>query len=104
MIIALSKAKRQYSVKGMISEGKEEAMKLIITVLTAIMVEATPALASSGQETMGISLLVLLFLGFGALIVVCQLIPSLVLFCSMLKGLFDSAEKNTMPKTGAKTL
>ena len=103
MTIATSKVKRQYSVTGMISEGKEEAMKLI-TVLTAIMVKATPALASSGQETMGTSLLVLLFLGFGVLIVVCQLIPSLVLFCSMLKGLFDSAAKNTMPKTGAKTL
>lgn len=104
MTIAISKVKRQYSVTGMISEGKEEAMKLIITVLTAIMVKATPALASSGQETMGTSLLVLLFLGFGVLIVVCQLIPSLVLFCSMLKGLFDSAAKNTMPKRGAKTL
>lgn len=103
MTIATTKVKRQYSVTGMISEGKEEAMKLI-TVLTAIMVKATPALASSGQETMGTSLLVLLFLGFGVLIVVCQLIPSLVLFCSMLKGLFDSAAKNTMPKTGAKTL
>ena len=103
MTIAVSKVERQYSVTGMISEGKEEAMKLI-TVLTAIMVKATPALASSGQETMGTSLLVLLFLGFGVLIVVCQLIPSLVLFCSMLKGLFDSAAKNTMPKTGAKTL
>ena len=79
-------------------------MKLIITVLTAIMVKATPALASSGQEAMGTSLLVLLFLGFGVLIIVCQLIPSLVLFCSMLKGLFDGAAKNTMPKTGAKTL
>ncbi|MFH1911763.1 MAG: hypothetical protein ABIK91_07070 [Pseudomonadota bacterium] len=104
MTIAVSKVKKQYSVTGMISEGKEEAMKLIITVLTAIMVKATPALASSGQETMGTSLLVLLFLGFGALIVICQLIPGLVLFCSMLKGLFGSAEKNTMPKTGAKTL
>ena len=104
MTIATSKVKRQYSVTGMISEGKEEAMKLIITVLTAIMVKATPVLASSGQESVGTSLLVLLFLGFGALIVVCQLIPSLVLFCSMLKGLFDSTAKNTMPKTGAKTL
>jgi len=79
-------------------------MKLIMTVFTAIMVEVTPALASSGQESVGTSLLVLLFLGFGALIVVCQLIPSLVLFCSMLKGLFNSAAKNTMPKTGAKNL
>ncbi len=79
-------------------------MKLIITILTAILVKATTVLASSGQETAGTSLLVLLFLGFGALIVVCQLIPSLVLFYSMLKGLFESAAKSTMPKTGVKTL
>jgi len=77
-------------------------MKLIITVITAIMVKATPALASSGQETMGTSLLVLLFLGFGVLIVACQLIPSLILFCSMLKGIFGSAVKSTVPKTGAR--
>jgi hypothetical protein len=88
----------------MINEKKEEAMKLITAVLTTIMVNETSAFASSGQETMGTSLLVLLFLGFGALIVVCQLIPSIVLFCSMFKELFDSATKDTMPKTGVKTL
>lgn len=88
----------------MINERKEEAMKLITAILTTIMINATPALASSGQETMGTSLLVILFLGFGAFIVVCQLIPSIILFCSMLKGLFDSAAKGTMPKTGIKTL
>jgi hypothetical protein len=87
----------------MINEIQEEAMKLIITILTAIMVNATSALASSGQETMGASLFVLLFLGFGAFIVVCQLIPSIALFCSMLKGLFDGVAKSTIPKTGIKT-
>jgi hypothetical protein len=90
---------------GLISERKEEAMKLITAILTAIMLTTTPVLASSGQETMGTSLLVLLFIGFGALIAVCQLIPSLMLFCSMIKGLYDGAAKdNTMPKTGAKTV
>jgi hypothetical protein len=88
----------------LISERKEEAMKLITAILTAIMLTTTPVLASNGQETMGASLLVLLFLGFGALIVVCQLIPSLMLFCSMIKGLYDSAAKGAMPKTGAKTV
>jgi hypothetical protein len=78
-------------------------MKLI-TMITAIMVAATPALASGSEETMGASLLVILVLGFGVLIVACQLIPGLVLFCSMFKGLFDSVAKNTAPKTSAKTL
>ncbi len=77
-------------------------MKLITAILTAITVGPTSALASGGQETMGSSLLVILFLGFGAFIVMCQLVPSIVLFWSMIKGLFDGAAKTTMPKTGAK--
>jgi len=77
-------------------------MKLI-TITTAIMTAATPVLASGGEET-GTSVLAILFLGFGALIIACQLIPSLMLFCSMLKGLFDSAVKSTAPKTETKTL
>ena len=83
---------------------KEEAMKFTTAILTAIMFTATPVLASSEAQTTGISLLVLLFLGFGALIVACQLVPSLMLFCSMLKGLFRSAAHDTMPKPGAKAL
>lgn len=78
-------------------------MKLI-TIVTAIMIAATPVLASGSEETAGTSLLAILFIGFGVLIVACQLIPSLILFCSMLKGLFESAVKNTAPKTDAKTL
>ena len=79
-------------------------MKLKTAILTAIMLTATPVLASSDMETGGTSLLVLLFLGFGALIIACQLVPSLMLFCSMLKGLFNNAAQESLPKTGAKTL
>ena len=78
-------------------------MKLKTAILTAIMLTATPALASSDMETGGTSLLVLLFLGFGALIIACQLVPSLMLFCSMLKGLFSTTVHDTITKTGAKT-
>ena len=77
-------------------------MKIMMTILTAVMVEATPALASSDPEATGTSLLILLFLGFGALIVAFQLIPSVVLFSSMLKGLFGSAVKHPLPKSGAR--
>ncbi len=79
-------------------------MKLKTAILTAITLTTTPALASGDMEAAGSSLLVFLFLGFGALIVACQLVPSLVLFCSMLKGLFSAAAHDTIPKTGAKTL
>jgi hypothetical protein len=43
---------------------------------------------------------VMIFLGFGALIIVCQLIPGLVLFSSMLKTLFRKSVKETAPLTG----
>ena len=78
-------------------------MKLIIAVVTAIMVKTTPVLASSGQETVGTGFLALLFLGFGSLIVICQLIPGLALFCSMLKGLFNSTATKSVPRTDANT-
>jgi hypothetical protein len=77
-------------------------MKLIITILAVMMVKATTVLAAGSQETMEISGLMILFLVFGALIIVCQLIPCLVLFYSMLKELFDSTAKKTLPKVGAK--
>jgi hypothetical protein len=79
-------------------------MKLRTAILTAIMLTTTPVLASGDMEIAGTSLLVLLFLGFGALIIACQLVPSLMLFCSMLKGLFSTTAHETIPKTGAKTL
>ncbi len=78
-------------------------MKFIIAAVTAMMIITTPVLASIGQETMGTSVLALLFLGFGSLIVVFQLIPGLVLFCSMIKGLFNSAATKSVPQTNAKS-
>ena len=77
-------------------------MKIIIKILAAILVGATPAMASSDPDTAEGSLLVLLFLGFGALIVVLQLIPSLLLFGSMLKGLFGGAQNHPLPKSGTR--
>lgn len=67
-----------------------------------MMVKATTVLAAGSQETMEISGLLILFLAFGALIIVCQLIPCLLLFYSMLKGLFDSTAKKALPKADAK--
>jgi hypothetical protein len=46
------------------------------------------ALANASQESTGNSLAVILFLGFIGLIIVGQLIPGIMLFFSMLKGMF----------------
>jgi hypothetical protein len=53
----------------------------------------TPALAANGNEVRGSSVLLILFLGFAALIIVFQFIPGMVLLFSMLKGLFTAAPK-----------
>ena len=44
------------------------------------------------------SLLSVLFLGFAALIVVCQLIPATILFIGMIKALFMKQESTTLFK------
>jgi hypothetical protein len=70
-------------------------MKRTMTTLGALMAMATPAMAG-GIETEGTSLVTILLVGFGALIVVGQLIPALVLFGGMVKGLFRAAAIKTM--------
>jgi hypothetical protein len=65
---------------------------LIITILVTLGSVAT-ALAAGDGVANGSSILLILFLGFFALIVVFQFIPGLVLFFSMLKGIFSAAPK-----------
>jgi hypothetical protein len=51
-------------------------MKRIMTTLGAFMAGTTPAIAAGGAETTEISPITVLLLGFGALIVIGQLIPA----------------------------
>lgn len=71
-------------------------MKRIMTTLGALMAWTTPAIAAGGTETTGTSLITILCLGFGALIVVGQLIPGLVIFCGMVKGLFGETARKPL--------
>jgi len=68
-------------------------MKTLLRTLTATLAWVVPALAANGSEAEGSGLLIILFLGFGALIVVFQLVPGLVLFVTMVKELFTPAPK-----------
>jgi hypothetical protein len=70
-------------------------MKRTMTTLGALMAMATPAIAAGGMETEGTSLVTILLVGFGALIVVGQLIPALVLLSGMVKGLFRATATKT---------
>jgi len=68
-------------------------MKTMMATLLATIGWVTPALAATGAVVKGTSILIILFLGFVALIVVFQFIPGLVLFLSMLKGVFTTSPK-----------
>jgi len=70
-------------------------MKRTMTTLGALMAMATPAIGAGGMETEGTSLATILLIGFGALIVVGQLIPGIVLFGGMVKGLFAKTATKT---------
>ncbi len=74
-------------------------MKTIIKSLLAVLLVVVPALASGGKEAGDVSFLVVLFFAFGALILVFQLVPGLILFATMVKELFTRAPKSHLSMT-----
>jgi hypothetical protein len=75
-------------------------MKHTMTAAGVLMATVTPGLASGGPEPAGTGLLVSLFIAFGILIVLCQLVPGAVLFCSLIKELIGHPAKKFLPATG----
>ena len=78
----------------------------MITLMRALLVtlaSVAPVLAADGSEVKGSTLLLILFLGFAALIIVFQFIPGLVLFVTMLKGLFTREPKKAAESISEKT-
>lgn len=71
-------------------------LKPIITL--AIVLTTSAAFGASGADNEGNSILVWMFLGFGALIVVFQTVPALLLLYSMVKGALAPAEKKEAGK------
>ncbi|BCR06661.1 hypothetical protein DESUT3_37300 [Desulfuromonas versatilis] len=64
-------------------------MKTLLNgILTILIFASGSAMAAGDGSANESSLLVMLFLGFLALLVVMQLLPGLALFASMIKGLF----------------
>ena len=69
---------------------KTTMIKLALaSLLTAV---AAPVLAAGEGGASEIGWLGIIFLGFGALIIVFQFIPAVMLFGGMLKGLFTSSD------------
>ena len=62
----------------------------IVALMTVL--NATSALAASGAEGGGFSLIGWIFIGFLATIVALQFVPALIMFGSMMVGVFGKAK------------
>ena len=60
------------------------------------------AYATPGGEEQSVGFLGYLFAGFFALIIISQLVPAVILFVSMLKGVFSLGEKVDVPQRESK--
>lgn len=68
-------------------------MKSLFTnSLGILLISAGSAFAATGTGTEENGWLWMLFLGFGAVIVVFQVVPAMILLGAMLKGIFSSAD------------
>ena len=78
-------------------------MKTLSTVISAVaisLVTSTAALASSGAATNKVFVsgpLILLFLGFCALVVVIQCIPAILMLYGMIKGTASVVKEEMAP-------
>jgi hypothetical protein len=68
-------------------------MRVLISTIAALLVTVTQVCASGGDAAEPLSFLVILFMGFGALILVFQLFPAAVLFVGIIKGILAPADK-----------
>lgn len=71
---------------------EEDVMKTTARTLIAMIASASSAFAASGAGADESGFFTPLFLAFGALIIAFQTVPALMLFGSMLKGLFTKGE------------
>lgn len=56
--------------------------------------------ASSGVGGEGSGMLIWFLIGFGVMVIMLQAIPALIMFVSMVKGLFSSHSETHLPKAG----
>ena len=75
-------------------------MKTTMRALAAILAASTTVMAASGAESEGNGFLVTLFLAFGALVVAFQLVPGLLLFGSMIRGLLTRSDREAARGAG----
>lgn len=70
-----------------------KSTRTLISFLTLWLMASQPALAASTTTVYNSGILVLVFVGFCALVVVVQLIPALMTLWGMIMGLFSSKSR-----------
>ena len=76
-------------------------MRVLISTIAALLVSVSQVMAAGGGSTEPVGILMILFIGFGALILVFQLFPAVVLFVGMVKGLMAPAVKKEKVEAGS---
>lgn len=67
---------------------------MVNTMIAAVAAGASSAFAATtGAGNDGSGPLLWFFIGFGVLVVMIQVVPSVILFVSMLRGLFSASDK-----------
>ena len=69
-----------------------KSMKLLAPMIIS---STSAAYAATSAQSEGAGILTYFFIGFFALIIVSQLVPAMVLFVGMIKGLFAGQEKTS---------
>ena len=65
----------------------KSTLTALCSAMTLSLATSTGAYAATTQKVYSSGILVLVFIGFVALVVVVQLIPAVITLCGMLKGL-----------------
>jgi hypothetical protein len=71
-------------------------MKTLQVLISMVAGSASAAYAATGMNGEGAGILTYFFIGFFALIIVSQLVPAMILFFGMVKGLLSRPEKTSV--------
>ena len=74
-------------------------MKTISKAIALSLVASSSAYAAASSASQDAGLLVYLFAGFFAVIIITQLVPATILLFGMLKGIFSTESKSTAVKS-----
>jgi hypothetical protein len=77
----------------------EDIMKTISKAIALSLVASSSAYAAASSASQDAGLLVYLFAGFFAVIIITQLVPATILLFGMLKGIFSTESKSTTVKS-----